>query len=384
MFKKLLLVVFLLTMPGLALAATQAPEGDASVAQDAELTTWRYPVAGLEFDHPADWQISLRDENFDFVIFMPSLLEGEAPRNFVGAQVGLLGGEDTLQSVMDRFQESFGGELNEDDSFGDVDVLRLDLPEDADAGRWGVIYSYQPTDDSVVLLIISGAEDDRALFEPGVTTIMDTINITPLVLDHDALNAALLESFEENQTLTLGDFDAPITIMEVLDFSCPHCVDYSDDMRWLIADYAMTNQIRFQFSFVTFVGQERSEIATSAQYCATSLGFGWDMHEGIMDLYRQNGSAVGYTLDNIVAIADALDNADADALQACIEDGTYTNLIERDANVTSVAGVQSTPAVLLGQNGDIPGYLVRADGTTATGALPMYFLYDYLDGLLSE
>lgn len=378
--KKLLFVVILFALPSAVWAADQtANTPNTDTAQTVANEQWRYPEAGLSIEYPGDWGITLQEENFEFVLFMPNA-DGSPPSNFVGLQLATMRTNDTLQGVMDGFAESFGGEVAED-TFGGVDALRLDLPVDAN-GRQGILLAYSPAPNRIALLIASGAEAAWETFSAGIDTIIETAEVSQLALDRETLNAQLQASFEDNQTLAIGDKESPVVVLEVLDYSCPHCATYSSDIKWLIHDYALTEQVRFQLTFVTFVGTERSETATLAQYCAAEAGFGWDMHEGLFDMFLTAGNPAVYTVDNIVEYAERFEgDNDLDALRTCIEDGTHRDLLTRDEGLANFSDVTSTPAVLIGQDGEIPSYLL-SNGELLRGGLPMYFVYDYLDGIL--
>lgn len=63
---------------------------------------------------------------------------------------------------------------------------------------------------------------------------------------------------------TLGDPDAPITVVEFGDFKCPACKAWGENIfPQLVNDYVDTGQVKFSFINVLFHGEE-SELGSLA------------------------------------------------------------------------------------------------------------------------
>ena len=56
---------------------------------------------------------------------------------------------------------------------------------------------------------------------------------------------------------TLGDSDAPVTVVEFGDFKCPACKVWGEDVfPQLVSDYVDTGKVKFSYVNVLFHGEE--------------------------------------------------------------------------------------------------------------------------------
>jgi len=344
--------------------------------EHGDTQSWEHPDFGLTFEYPADW-FSSNEQGFDFLLIQPPA-EGKQA-NFVGMQSAPLQGGETMQSFFDGFAQQYGQEVAPS-TFGGLDALTMPLPDND--GRRGFLLGFMPSPYQFALLIFSANVDEWTAFSDAYQTILDTASIKSVVLDVAALDAELLASMETDQVLRLGAADAPIKVVEVLDFSCPHCVNYSPSVQRLIQDYVNTEKVQLEFHFVTFVGAELSQNATHAQYCAAGLGFGWQAHETIMEIFFNEGAA-GYTPENLNSHIGALEDVDAAAFATCLDEQTHADLLARDDAFAQESQVTGTPSLLFGSDGATPDF-IRQNGEVIRGAIALRPLYAYLDELLAE
>ncbi|MBZ0309573.1 MAG: DsbA family protein [Anaerolineae bacterium] len=338
------------------------------LAQETEVIPLHWPEANLAFEYPSEWSLTSA-EGFEFVL-------SDADGNFVGLQMGRLEGEDPLQELFAGFAENAGNEVEEIELNGSP-ALSVKIPTDT-SGREGQLVGYVVEDDLVALLILVG----QAEWLPLSEAVLSSVVITPLELDNAALDEAFATSLEANQTLRVGSPEAPIKLVEVLDFSCPHCVNYGDSIRRVIQQYVNSGDIQIEFRFVTFIGQEQSEVVTHAQYCAAEQGLGWSMHEGIFDGYNEEGGAY-YNQGNMLTLAEDL-GADMDSFTSCMEGKKYAAQIEENAALAEEWGVSSTPSLLVAAGDETPQFLTAPNGDAWRGGIQLYFLYQEIDKLLES
>lgn len=333
--------------------------------QDIETELMRWPEANLEFEYPTGLNL-LSAEGFEFVL-------ADDTGNFVGLQMGAI--EGTLEELFAGFAE---GSESEPEAFevNGVSAFSFPVPTDQN-GREGRVIGYMVDEHNVALLVMVGQPDWVEIN----ANVLDSVVITPVEVDAETLNEQLSASFEQDQVLRVGSDDAPVKIVEVLDFSCPHCVNYGESIKRIVQEYVTSGQVQIEFRFVTFVGDEASVLATTAQYCAVEQGLGWDMHEAIFEGYK-NESLQFYTEANFVTIIDELDG-EVGAFSTCLEEQPYGDIIERDAELSAELGVQSTPSILFATGDETPQFLQTANGENWRGGIQLYFLYQEIDKLLA-
>lgn len=167
----------------------------------------------------------------------------------------------------------------------------------------------------------------------------------------------------------LGDPDAPVTIEEFADYSCPACagfgtfagrllrqnyVEGGGPLRWVMYDYVLG-------SFPNSVP------AAVAARCAGDQGAYWPMHDLL--LARQNQWARGGDPQGrFVEFAETI-GIDVGAFRSCLGEGRHIEEVAASRKLGDQRGVNSTPTLFLnGQRLDL------------RGREP----YTYIEGLIQE
>ena len=338
-------------------------------AQEGAIARWQWHDVGLSFDYPADWQ-STNQEGFSF------LLVEEETSSFMGLQIIPPGSGESLEEIFDEFATNFGGEPTET-SVGGVSAIDLTLPADPGTGQIFRLIGFEADDTTYALLLFSSNSENWDAYNSHVENVLATVEITPVELDVATLDEQLLASFEESGTLRIGDADAPLLMVEVLDFSCPHCASYSSSIKRVVQDHVLTGDVQLEFRVVTFVGEEFSEAAAYAQYCSAAQGIGWQGHELLFELHFSETSRF-YTVENLVP-AFAEIGADAEAFEACMNDTATHDLVARDVQLAAEEfEVRGTPSLLFAKGDEAPAYITGADGEPVRGGIALQALYDYI------
>ncbi|MEW5940798.1 MAG: DsbA family protein [Chloroflexota bacterium] len=147
---------------------------------------------------------------------------------------------------------------------------------------------------------------------------------------------------------TMGDPNAPVTIVEYSDFQCSYCRRFwSDTLPRIVDEYVRTGKVYYIFrSAGNFIGRESGDAAQAA-YCAGDQGKFWEYHDILYE--NQTGENVGaYAYSNLVKFAKALD-LDMDAFSDCFKSGRYASRVEQDALDMQADGVQATPSFLINE-----------------------------------
>ena len=132
----------------------------------------------------------------------------------------------------------------------------------------------------------------------------------------------------------IGPADAPITIVEFSDFNCGFCRRFHlQTFPALLAAYP--DKIRFVYRDFPVTSQE-SYFAAQAAQCAGDQGAFWEFHDLLF------AGELGLGSEAYAAYAGQL-GLDAQALQACVADGTHAAEVEDDARFAAGIGVSGTP-----------------------------------------
>lgn len=169
----------------------------------------------------------------------------------------------------------------------------------------------------------------------------------------DPLGAANAQEASDVDTssiveMSLGNPDAPVTVVEYASYTCPHCASFHEGpFKQLKADYIDTGKINFVYREVYFdrYGLWASMIARCA---GTPEAF-----FGMSDLIYQ-GQATWSRAGEPAAIVDELRKIgrlaglDGDTMEACLQDGDKAQALVAWYQQNATAdGVESTPSFVI-------------------------------------
>jgi protein-disulfide isomerase len=160
---------------------------------------------------------------------------------------------------------------------------------------------------------------------------------------------ALLDGIPQSGT-SLGEDDAPVTLVEYADLQCPFCAEWSlQAFPELVADYVREGRLRIEFRGLTFIGPE-SEQALRAALAAGAQEKLWN----VVDLVYANQGAenAGWvTEDFLRAVGAAVPGLDVDRMLEASDAAEVTAAIEEAAADAEADGITGTPSFLLGETG---------------------------------
>ena len=169
---------------------------------------------------------------------------------------------------------------------------------------------------------------------------------------------------------TKGSPNAPITVLEIVDFQCPACrVFWKETMPLLQREYVDAGKVRVLFVNLPLVSiHPNAAAAHEFAMCAAAQGRFWSVHDMLFD-----HQSVWARLDDpspyFYSVAAATGVA-ADSLDACVGAGRMRDLIMREAEGVVRAGVQSTPSFVI-------------EGGLMAGAVPIEGWRPILDSILA-
>lgn len=146
-----------------------------------------------------------------------------------------------------------------------------------------------------------------------------------------------------------GSPDAPVTLVLFSDFECPFCGQVKPVLDEVEKTYGDKVRIVFrQFPLEQLHPHARR--AALAALCAHEQGQFWPMHDALFA--DQGGLKTG-----LETIAGRVEGIESDAFRACLADGHLDDLIARDLEDGTLAGVTGTPALFVNGrflNGVVP------------------------------
>ncbi len=146
-----------------------------------------------------------------------------------------------------------------------------------------------------------------------------------------------------------GSEQAPVTIVEVSDFQCPYCRQFTEQAyRQIDSAYIRTGKAKMVFISYPIPQHAEAWAATEAAYCAGAQGQFWPMHDRLFATQR-DWSGKGDPTERFARFATEL-RLDAAAYRACVQQDQVASMIVNDVMQASSAGISGTPTFII--NGD--------------------------------
>ena len=135
-----------------------------------------------------------------------------------------------------------------------------------------------------------------------------------------------------------GPINAPIVLVEFSDFQCPFCQRATGTLDELFDRYG--DQIRFVYKDYPLPSHPQAFKAAEAGNCAHEQGMFWEFHDKMF----VSQDALDVPSLNTYATELGLDTA---AFSTCLDEGRYTQQVQRDLQIGQQYGVSSTPTVFI-------------------------------------
>ena len=149
------------------------------------------------------------------------------------------------------------------------------------------------------------------------------------------------------QGTTLGNPDAPLTIVEYSDFQCPFCRKAALEIASQIeAEYVATGKAKLVWKQFPIEGEE-SVWAAEASECAAEQNAFWEYHDTLF-LNRKGINVGTFVISNLKLLAKEL-GLDTEAFNACLDEGRYRDKIAEDYGEGRRREVTGTPTFFVGQ-----------------------------------
>jgi protein-disulfide isomerase len=169
---------------------------------------------------------------------------------------------------------------------------------------------------------------------------------------------------------SIGDPDAPITIVEYTDYQCPFCGrHFSETMPQLVQDYVDTGTVRYVFKDFPLKNIHPQAVeAAEAARCALDQGAYLEMHDMLFE--RQHEWGGGNSTEAFIGYAQEI-GLDGESFGQCLADGTHTAAVDADLAEGVELGVTGTPAFFI-------------NGYPISGAQPFSVFEGAISSLLAQ
>ncbi|MCC7207869.1 MAG: peptidylprolyl isomerase [Anaerolineae bacterium] len=199
-----------------------------------------------------------------------------------------------------------------------------------------------------------------------------TVGVTPARAQDDTIHyGELAQTLSPEGFPILGDEDAPITLIEFSNFSCPGCAAYSADVATMLREYVVPGKARFMFVPMIFgFGDDPSFVAAQAALCAADQGKFWEMHDALFAIHNEQG-AQSFNLDVVRGAAETLE-LDVERLAACVGVSEKSSVIDAAIQFAGQVGIQYTPTLTLSTDGlQSVQWFAQPDGSKFDSSVPV-------------
>lgn len=223
---------------------------------------------------------------------------------------------------------------------------------------------------ALLLLLVGGVIGyfvGRQSATPGIETAVNPgLAVTPtLAIASDSSGTNLLDnnagssqssglvlptpvSIAPETVRTLGDPNAPVTIVEYSDYQCPFCLrHFQQTMPQLKAEYIDTGRVYYVFKDFPIVSLHPvapriHEAARCAGEIAGSDGY-WQAHDTFFNNSQQLTDLLQPNLDNMLVTLLNEFEIDEESLRECLASGRYTEDVNADLAEGQRLGINGTP-----------------------------------------
>jgi protein-disulfide isomerase len=156
--------------------------------------------------------------------------------------------------------------------------------------------------------------------------------------------------------ISLGEPDAPVTIVEFSDLQCPFCREYHERAFPVLLDrYVRTGKVRMELNLLRFIGSDSDRLARTAAGAAAKDRM-WNVVQ--LAYARQGAENSGYADDQF------LTRLVADSGLEGVNAGSRAEAVVAAAEVQAhKAHIEATPSFLVGPTGGALHHFQPADLT---------------------
>lgn len=164
-----------------------------------------------------------------------------------------------------------------------------------------------------------------------------------------------------------------VMLLEFSDFQCPYCKKVQPALQQLVKKYS--DKVAFGYRHYPLAFHQEADESAIAAECAREQGKFLEMHSG---LYKQQKNQ---SVESLKKLAKDIGVKDLNKFNACLDGDKYRKLLARDMEVAQAAGINGTPAFVVGKFDSDKGII---QGEILAGALPIDQLEQALKRYLNK
>lgn len=190
-----------------------------------------------------------------------------------------------------------------------------------------------------------------------ITIVVVVIAVAAMIILNKKIDQADQENAKgehpviDNQP-TMGEEDAPVSIVEFGDYKCPGCKTWSEKvLPKLEKDYINTGKAKLSYINVLFHGEEsvRAALASESVFKQDPENF-WAFHEALFAAQpaTEQHDEQWVTTEKLLEIAkETAPNVDLDQLEKDIDEQTTAAEVSIDEQLVQKHNIESTPSVII-------------------------------------
>ena len=163
------------------------------------------------------------------------------------------------------------------------------------------------------------------------------------------------------QGITKGDPNAPITIVEFADYSCPGCGQFAlqikPQMDLQLVQSGKAKFVYYDFPLISI--HPHSFLAARAARCANDVGKFWEYQDQLFRnqaTWAMKGAIESDLMDYAAAVA--LDEGD---FEACLKSEAFADVVSANMRLAEELGVNSTPTIMISRGKGMARRLMSYD-----------------------
>ncbi len=151
---------------------------------------------------------------------------------------------------------------------------------------------------------------------------------------------------DPDDPLALGDVDAPVVLVEFLDFQCAYCGIHARELHpELVDEYVDSGKVRIEFRNFPIYGPE-SDAAARAAWAAGQQGRFWEFYAAALGEEFDMDSG-RFSDEGALALAEEAGVPDLDTFRRDLDSTAAGEAVGRDSEEALSAGVTQVPQFLV-------------------------------------
>lgn len=167
-------------------------------------------------------------------------------------------------------------------------------------------------------------------------------------IDYEYINSWLEDNKEYlDKQPTLGDKDAPVTIVEIGDYRCSYCAKWNNDMLPEIKEKLVdTGKAKVVYVNLPFLSEDSNlaAYAVEAVYHQNEEAF-WEYQDLVYQIQQKDSDKD--TTEFLLELAKEVNGIDIKQLEKDLEEETYKLDVQDDKLFAQMHGVTGTPTIVI-------------------------------------